>query len=128
MFLYRTSFSVHCSKLKTFMRLKTFLKKTYPHLTQKCHYSSRLFVPVAKSITLEFKRLTYETLTSAVSQGAGTKPRIARFVVQMPRKRRRPVARWSVDRRDTKSEGPIETVAVPWVGFEWQNLNALVLF
>lgn len=51
---------------------------------QKCDYSSRLFVPVAESITLEFKRLTYEALTSAVSQGAGTKPRIARFVVQIP--------------------------------------------
>lgn len=51
---------------------------------QKCDYSFRLFVPVAESITLEFKRLTYEALTSAVSQGAGTKPRIARLVVQIP--------------------------------------------
>lgn len=57
---------------------------------------------------LEFKRLTYEALTSAVSQGAGTKPRIARFVVQIPEETER-----SVDGRDTKCEGPIETVAVP---------------
>lgn len=73
----------YCSKLKTFTKLKTFLKKIYSHLTQKCDYSPRLFVPVAESITLEFKRLTYEALTSAVSQGAGTKPRIARLVVQI---------------------------------------------
>ncbi|KAG5313024.1 MOS1T transposase, partial [Pseudoatta argentina] len=74
----------YCLKLKTFIRLKMFLKKTYPHLTQKYDYSSGLFVPVAESITLEFKRLTYEALTSVVSQGAGTKPRIARLVVQIP--------------------------------------------
>lgn len=71
--------------LKDFYKIKDVSQeKQFAFKTQKCDYSSRLFVPVAESITLEFKRLTYEALTSVVSQGAGTKPRIARLVVQIP--------------------------------------------
>lgn len=83
-FSRHTSFSI-LFKIKDFYKIKDVSKENlFAFKTQKCDYLSRLFVPVAQSITLEFKRLTYEALTSAVSQGAGTKPRIARLVVQIP--------------------------------------------
>lgn len=91
-------FSIICAKLKAFKIKNMSEGNLLAFKMQKCDYSSRLFVPVAESITLEFKRLTYEALTSAVSQGAGTTPRIARLVVQIPEKTERTVGS-KVERR-----------------------------
>jgi len=77
---------LYCAPVSVLFKIKDLYKvkkikdvsKKKSAFKQKYDYSSGLFVPVAESITLEFKRLTYEALTSVVSQGAGTKPRIAR--------------------------------------------------